>query len=113
MSIDIDRHLKQTATKYVTTRNVFGDVVKGAASQSKCLYQNISTLGNSQSNKYDTNISGLLWFGAAENVKRGDIYLLDTGDYVQIQQILKAQTRVTDNNIKFIKCTVSLTMQVS
>lgn len=113
MSINIDRHLTQYATKYVTTRNVYGDVQKGAQSQSKCLYQDISTLGNSQSNKYDTNISGLLWFGAAENVKRGDIYKLDTGDYVMIQQILKARTRVTDNVIQFIKCTVSLTMQVS
>lgn len=113
MSIDINRHLTQVATKYGTTRNVFGDVVMGAQTQSKCLYQDISTLGNSQSNKYDTNISGLLWFGPGETIKRGDVYKLDTGDYVMIQQILLARTRVTDNTVKFIKCTVSKTMQVS
>lgn len=113
MSIGIDNHLKQTATKYVTTRNVFGDIVMGNQSSTKCLYRDISTLSASQQNKYDVNISGILWFGASENVKRGDVYKLDTGDYVQIQQVLLARTRVTDNAVKFIKCTVSKTMQVS
>lgn len=113
MSIDIDRHLTQTATKYVTTRNVFGDIVLGNQTPTKCLYRDISTLSASQANRYDVNISGLLWFGAAESVKRGDVYKLDDGNYYQIQQVLLARTRVTDNAVKFIKCTVSKTMQVS
>lgn len=113
MSINIDNHLKQTATKIGTTRNVFGDIVYGAQTSTKCLYRDISTLSPSQQNKYDVNISGILWFGAAEVVKRGDVYKLDDGNYYQIQQVLLARTRVTDNGIKFIKCTVSKTMQVS
>lgn len=113
MSINIDNHLKQSATKYVTTRNVFGDDVIGAATATKCLYQDISTLSASQANKYDVSTSGILWFGAAENVKKGDIYKLDDGNYYKVQSITYARTRVTDNGIKFIKCAVSKTMQVS
>lgn len=110
--MDIDDLLVQVATKVTSTYNIYGDRVAGATSQSACLYRDISTLTPSSGNRYGVDESGILWFSAGENVQHGDVYLLD-GVYYKVEQILMAQSRVTDNILRFIKCTVSRTRQIS
>lgn len=111
--MDINHLLVQTATKVSTTYDKYGDIVYGARTTTRCLYRDISNLNQSTSNRYEVDIVGILWFDADENVSKGDIYLLDDGEYYQIDKILLAKTRVTDNSLKFIKCSVSHARQVS
>lgn len=112
MSIDLDAKLIETASKVTVTRNEYGDVVYGTTTSSPCLYRDISTLeGNQQSNQ--VTIDGLLWFGAAEAVERGDIYYHSAEGYLKIQRVIKAKRLVIDATRQFIKCEVTKQRQVS
>lgn len=110
--IDLDRLLVETATKVTTTVNEYGDVQYGSTSSSACLYRDISALGEA-ANRYEVDITGILWFGANENAARGDIYYHPDEGYLKIEQITKAKRLVMDNTRQFIKCLVSKQRQVS
>ena len=112
MPIDLDNKLVETATKVTITINADGDIDYGSTSSSACLYRDISVL-NHPANRGEVTIDGLLWFGAAENVKRGDIYYHSSEGYLKIEKIIKAKRLVADNALKFIKCEVSRHRQVS
>lgn len=112
MSISLDDKLVETATKITVTRNEYGDVVYGATSSSACLYRDISLLQR-QTNREEVNIDGLLWFGASENVERGDIYLHPDEGYLRIERVTRAKRLVADNTLQFIKCEVTKQRQVS
>lgn len=112
MGIDIDRLLVETATKVAITINEDGDINYGSTSSSRCLYRDISIL-TEVSNRGEVNIDGQLWFGAAENVKRGDIYYHPDEGYLKIEQIVKAKRLVVDDSLQFKKCLVSKQRQIS
>lgn len=112
MSIDLDHLLVETATKIAITTNADGDINYGATTSSACLYRDISTL-NQAVNREDVTIDGLLWFGASENVIKGDVYYHPDEGYLRIHRIVNAKTLVTDNVHKFIKCEVLKMRQVS
>lgn len=112
MGIDIDRHLVETATKVAVTKNEYGDKVYGATTTSACLYRDISRLQQIQ-NRNDVFIDGLLWFGADENVQRGDIYYHADEGYLQIEKITKAKRLLLGADTQFIKCEVTKQRQVS
>lgn len=112
MGIDIDRLLVETASKVTITTNADGDINYGTTSDSACLYRDISSMSQLQ-NREETMIDGFLWFGADEDVARGDIYYHSSEGYLRIHRITKAKTLVTDNVVKFIKCEVFKQRQVS
>lgn len=112
MSIDLNDKLVETATKYTTTRNEFGDIGYGATSESDCLYRDISSLEH-QVNRDGVAIDGILWFGADEDVSRGDIYYHPSEGYLRIVKVTRAKTLLTDNAIQFIKCQVAKQRQLS
>lgn len=112
MSIDLDARLVETATKVTTTVNEYGDVQYGSTTTSACLYRDISTL-NQSSNRYEVSIDGLLWFGASENVSKGDIYYHPSEGYLQIVRITKAKRLLADDSTQFIKCQVAKQRQIS
>jgi hypothetical protein len=112
MSIDLDRFLVETATKVTTTINEDGDINYGGTTSSSCLYRDISTL-NHVANRQEVNIDGLLWFGAGENVSKGDIYYHADEGYLQITRITKAKRLIADNSPQFIKCEVLKQRQIS
>lgn len=110
--IDIDRFLVESASKVTTTTNEYGDIVYGLSATTACLYRDISTL-NQTSNRYEVSIDGLLWFGATEDVIKGDIYYHSSEGYLQITRITKAKRLVADNSVQFIKCEVAKQRQIS
>lgn len=110
--IDLDRFLVETATKVTTTINEYGDRDFGSTTSTPCLYRDISTLDQLQ-NRHEVTLDGLLWFGASENVAKGDIYYHPSEGYLQIVRILKAKRRVVDNTTQFIKCEVMKQRQLS
>ena len=112
MSIDLDAKLVETASKVVVTRNEYGDTVYGTTSNSACLYRDISSLGQS-SNREEVVLDGILWFGASENVVKGDIYYHSSEGYLRIQRVIKAKRLVADNSLQFIKCEVTKQRQIS
>lgn len=112
MGIDLDALLVESATKIAVTRNENGDVVYGATSTSACLYRDISTLQRA-ANREEINIDGLLWFGADEDVTKGDVYLHADEGHLRIEKIIKAKRLVADNTRQFIKCEVTRQRQVS
>lgn len=112
MGIDLDALLVETATKVNITENEFGDVNYGSTSSSACLYRDISTLSQIV-NRDEVDIDGLLWFGADENVAKGDIYYHSSEGYLKIVRIIKAKRLVADNTLQFIKCEVAKQRQVS
>lgn len=112
MSINLDNHLVETATKYVVTTNADGDINYGATSSSPCLYRDIS-IEEQASNRTEVNIDGLLWFGASENVNRGDIYYHPSEGYLRIEKVTRAKRLVIDASVQFIKCEVTKQRQVS
>lgn len=112
MSIDIDRFLVETATKVATTTNEYGDKQYGTTSSSACLYRDI-TLEEEAANRVGVRIDGILWFGASENVRRGDIYNHPDEGYLKIEKITKAKRLVADDTLQFIRTEVSKQRQVS
>lgn len=112
MSIDLDARLVETATKVAITRNQDGDINYGSTTTSACLYRDISSVERG-ANAETTNIDGFLWFGATENVARGNIYYHSSEGYLRILRITKAKRLVADNSLQFIKCEVARHRQVS
>lgn len=112
MGIDLDSKLVETAAKVAITYNEDGDKVYGATSSSACLYRDITALSQA-SNRAEVEIDGLLWFGASENVTKGDIYNHSSEGYLSIEKVTKAKRLVADNSVQFIKCEVRKTRQIS
>lgn len=112
MSIDLDARLVETATKVTITTNEDGDINYGATSTSACLYRDISNLRQGQFRE-NTMIDGLLWFGASENVQRGDVYNHSSEGYLRIIKVVRAKRLLTDDTTQFIKCEVAKQRQVS
>lgn len=112
MGIDLDRLLVETATKHTVTINEWGDRVYGGTSTSPCLYRDLSTLSQTQ-NREQSTLDGQLWFGASENVKRGDIYYHSAEGYLKIIRVIKAKRLLLDNSRQFIKCEVIKQRQLS
>lgn len=112
MSIDIDAKLVETASKVTVTRNGFGDSIYGTTTSRPCLYRDISVMAKGR-NMEDIRLDGLLWFGAGEDIERGDIYYHPSEGYLKIEKITKAKTLVTDNVLQFIKCGVTRQRQIS
>lgn len=112
MSIDLDSKLVETASKIAITTNEYGDTNYGATTTSPCLYRDISAMAQ-VGNREETEIDGLLWFGASENVTRGDIYYHSSEGYLKIIRVVKAKRLVADNSLQFIKCEVAKQRQVS
>lgn len=112
MSIDLDSKLVETATKVSITKNADGDINYGTTSESPCLYRDISIL-NQAANRYDVTIDGLLWFGATEDVSRGDIYYHSSEGYLKIIKVVRAKRLVVDDTLQFIKCEVAKQRQIS
>ena len=110
--IDLDAKLVETATKVTTTINEDGDVNYGGTTSVACLYRDISTLNQLQ-NRSEVTIDGLLWFGASENVQKGDIYYHPDEGYLRIEKVTKAKRLLADNSRQFIKCEVAKQRQVS
>lgn len=112
MPIDLDAKLVETASKVTTTRNEYGDTVYGTTSDSACLYRDISSLGQA-ANREEVMIDGFLWFGATEDVNKGDIYYHSDEGYLRIQKVTRAKRLVADNSVQFIKCEVTKQRQIS
>lgn len=112
MSIDLDRLLVETATKVATTKNEFGDIQYGTTTDTPCLYRDISSISQGQ-NRYEIGTDGLLWFGATENVTRGDIYYHPSEGYLRILRVTRAKRLVADDSTQFIKCQVQKQRQLS
>lgn len=112
MGIDLDDKLVETATKYVTTKNEYGDLQYGATSSSPCLYRDISSIRQG-ANREEVSIDGLLWFGASENVAKDDIYYHPSEGFLRIRRVIRAKTLVTEDTLQFIKCEVTKERQVS
>lgn len=112
MGIDLDDKLVETAQKITTTTNEYGDKDYVSSADTACLYRDISTL-NHISNREEITIDGLLWFGASENVNRGDIYYHPSEGYLRIIRVIKAKRLVLDNTVQFIKCEVAKQRQIS
>lgn len=110
--ISLDDKLVETATKVAVTRNEFGDIDYGATTTTPCLYRDQTSLLE-LANREEVTVDGILWFGASESVARGDIYYLATEGYLRVEKVIKAKTLVTDDTLKFIKCMVSKTRQIS
>lgn len=110
--IDLSDHLVETATKVVTTINQDADVNYGPTTESACLYRDISTLNQVQ-NRNEVTIDGILWFGAEEQVVRGDVYYHPDEGYLRIDRVVRAKRLVADNARKFIKCEVKRQRQIS
>lgn len=112
MGIDLDSKLVETAQKVAITRNEYGDIDYGSTTSSSCLYRDIS-LTQQISNRNEVQIDGILWFGASENVSRGDIYYHSDEGYLRIEKVTKAKRLVADNSRQFIKCEVTKQRQIS
>lgn len=112
MSIDVDRLLVETATKYAVTQNEYNDRVYGATSSSACLYRDLSGLNEVQ-NREGVTLDGQLWFAASENVSRGDIYYHPSEGFLRIQRVIRAKRLVLDDSLQFIKCLVVKQRQLS
>lgn len=112
MSIDLAAHLVETASKVTVHKNQYGDINYGTSTSVPCLYRDISVINQLQ-NKYEVGIDGLLWFGPAENVAKGDIYYHSDEGYLQVVRITKAKRLVADNTWQFIKCQVIKQRQIS
>lgn len=112
MGIDLDLKLVETATKTAVTENEYGDIVYGATSSSPCLYRDISSLSHI-TNRDEVEIDGFLWFGADEDVSKGDIYQHSDEGYLKIVKVIRAKRLVADNSVQFIKCEVAKQRQVS
>ena len=112
MGIDLDRLLVETATKISITRDADGDIEYGSTTSSPCLYRDISML-NQLANREEVTIAGLLWFGASENVVRGDIYYHPDEGYLRVEKVIRAKRLVVDNTLQFIKCELSKQRQLS
>jgi hypothetical protein len=112
MGIDLTAKLVETATKVAVTRNEYGDINYGSTTSSACLYRDISILSEG-ANKEQINIDGILWFGASENVNKGDIYYHADEGYLRIVKITKAKRLVADNSRQFIRCEVVKHRQIS
>ena len=112
MGINLTPKLVETATKYVVTRNEYGDINYGSTSSVACLYRDIS-LTNQVGNRNEVNIDGLLWFESTESVSKGDIYYHSSEGYLKIIKVTKAKRLVVDNSLQFIKCEVAKQRQIS
>lgn len=112
MPISLDHLLVETATKYAVTENEYGDINYGATTSSACLYRDISVLAHI-TNRDEVTIDGILWFGAAETVAKGDVYYHSSEGYLKIVRVVKAKRLVADNTPQFIKCEVAKQRQVS
>lgn len=112
MTISLDDKLTETATKVVTTRNADGDVVYGSTSSSRCMYRDMSSLQHAAGADQVT-IDGLLWFGATEDVSKGDIYYHPSEGYLRIHRVIKAKDLLRENIVRFIKCEVYKQRQIS
>ncbi len=112
MSISMDDKLVETATKIVTSQNEYGDIVYGSTSSSPCLYRDISQLTRG-ANREEVNLDGILWFGASEDVNRGDIYNHPSEGFLRIERVIRAKRLLTTNALMFVKCEVTKQRQVS
>lgn len=113
MGIDLDSKLVESAYKVSTGRNEYNDVVYTTnETASPCLYKEDSINVNN-TGREDINLDGTLWFGASEDVSIGDVYMHESGIYLQIERLIKAKRLVADNAVKFIKCEVTKQRQVS
>lgn len=110
--INLDAKLVETAQKVAITTNADGDLDYGTTTSVACLYRDISTL-NEAANREDVSIDGLLWFGATENVTKGDIYYHPSEGYLRIRRVIKAKRLLADDTTQFIKCEVNRERQVS
>lgn len=112
MGIDLDIKLVETASKVAITTNQDGDINYGTTTDSPCLYSDISTM-EFGANRENVNIDGLLWFGADEDVSRGDVYYHSDEGYLRVVRITKAKRLLIDNSVQFYKCEVEKQRQVS
>ena len=112
MSINLVPKLTQTATKVVTTRNQYGDLVYGSTSSIDCLYRDISDLTRGNANREEVEIDGLFWTGPTNALNKGDIYAID-GVYYRVERVIIARDRLRTNTIKFYKAEVTKQRQVS
>jgi hypothetical protein len=105
-------HLVQSAYKVSYGRNEYGDTnYTSASTASPCMYRDISSL-TLASNQEGINVDGLLWFDNTESVAKGDIYLLGT-EYLRIERVIIARSRLRANDVEFYKCEVTRQRQVS
>lgn len=104
--------LVQTAYRVSNTRNEHGDFVyQAAATGLPCLFREISSI-NESGNQEGVTFDGQLWFDSDAVIERGDVYLVGT-DYMRVEQVIVARSRLTDNSIQFIKCLVTRQRQLS
>jgi len=112
MGINIVPKLNQTAVKYATTRNMYGDDVFGATVTYDCLFRNISVLNRGSGYKEEVNFDGLLWLGPDAAVAKADIFSIE-GKIYRVEEVIDAKDRLRTNTRKFWKCGLNLTRQVS
>ncbi len=115
MSVNMDRHLVETANRVTTTRNAFGDINFGATTSVDCLYRDISTLSRGNANREEVDIDGLLWFKADEEAYavRGAIYYHPDEGYLRIERVVVAKRLLRGAGKVFIKCEVTKQRQIS
>lgn len=115
MSVDMDRHLVETAQRVSTQRNAFGDINFGATTSVACLYRDISTLSRGNANREEVDIDGLLWFKADEEAYaiRGAIYYHPDEGYLRIERVVVAKRLLRGAGKVFIKCEVTKQRQIS
>lgn len=115
MSVDMDRHLVETAQRVTTTRNAFGDINFGATTSVACLYRDISTLSRGNANREEVDIDGLLWFKADEEAYavRGAIYYHPDEGYLRIERRILGKRLLRGGATKFVKCEVTKQRQIS
>lgn len=104
--------LVQSAYKVSSGRNEWGDTTyQTAGTAIPCLYRDISAIAQT-SNMETVQLDGLLWFDSDATVAKGDVYLLGT-EYIRIERVIIARSRLRENDIEFFKCEVTKQRQVS
>lgn len=104
--------LVQSAYKVSDGRNEYNDVVYTPATTAiPCMYRDITNLDH-QSNYETIRPTGQLWFDDDAVVAEGEVYEVD-GQWLKIQQIVIARSRLRANAIEFYKCLTTKQRQIS
>lgn len=104
--------LVQSAYLYSTQTNEFNDSVYTVSTTAiPCLFRDISIV-NRAANMEIVTFDGELWFDADAVIERGEVYLVGA-EYLRIEKITVARSRLRSNDIEFIKCEVTRQRQLS
>lgn len=102
----LDSYFVQQCEVIATTRNDFGDEVKGATTTLNCRWRDITQIRRG-SHQDTSDADALVHFAPDTAVERGSI-LKYNDEYYQVEQITYAR-RLGEDTIQFIKCQCTIT----